>query len=104
MLTWFCQGGKCLLNYDNQVFVCSPREVYCLVQLPFKKQVFICMLYVDIHTSLLECQFPSLTRLLYGLPPLRISRREESYEVDLWEVYIYVTRIHCILRKIFVSG
>lgn len=33
------KGGKCLLNYDNQVFVCSPREVYCLVQLPFKKQV-----------------------------------------------------------------
>ena len=36
---FFCKGGKCLLNYENQVFVCSPREVYCLVQLPFKKQV-----------------------------------------------------------------
>ncbi|XP_067054728.1 transforming growth factor-beta receptor-associated protein 1-like [Acropora muricata] len=33
------KGGKCLLNYDKQVFVCSPREVYCLVQLPFKQQV-----------------------------------------------------------------
>ncbi|XP_068709576.1 transforming growth factor-beta receptor-associated protein 1-like isoform X2 [Montipora foliosa] len=33
------KGGKCLLNYDKQVFVCSPREVYCMVQLPFKKQI-----------------------------------------------------------------
>lgn len=33
------KGGRILLNYDNQVFVCSPREVYCLVQLPFRKQV-----------------------------------------------------------------
>lgn len=33
------KGGQILLNYDNQVFVCSSREVYCLVQLPFQKQV-----------------------------------------------------------------
>ena len=98
-MTWFCQGGKCLLNYDNQVFVCSPREVYCLVQLPFKKQVRSCMLWVDIRTSLLECQFLSVTRLLSDLPLLRISRHEESYEVDLWQVYIYDTRIQWILAK-----
>ena len=28
-----------LLNYEGRVFVCSQREVYCLVQLPFRKQV-----------------------------------------------------------------
>nr|XP_058955595.1 transforming growth factor-beta receptor-associated protein 1-like [Pocillopora verrucosa] len=33
------KGGRLLLNYDNQVFVCSSREVYCLVQLSFRKQV-----------------------------------------------------------------
>ncbi|XP_031565710.1 transforming growth factor-beta receptor-associated protein 1-like [Actinia tenebrosa] len=33
------KGGKLLLNYENKVFVCSNKELYCLVQLPYKKQI-----------------------------------------------------------------
>ena len=38
-MLYLFKGGRLLLNYDNQVFVCSSREVYCLVQLSFRKQV-----------------------------------------------------------------
>ncbi|EDO42369.1 predicted protein [Nematostella vectensis] len=33
------KGGKVLLNYENKVFVCREKELYCLAPLPFKKQI-----------------------------------------------------------------
>ncbi|KXJ14499.1 Transforming growth factor-beta receptor-associated protein 1 [Exaiptasia diaphana] len=33
------KGGRMLLNYENKVFVCSQKELYCLVPIPYKKQI-----------------------------------------------------------------
>ena len=51
-MLYLFKGGRLLLNYDNQVFVCSSREVYCLVQLSFRKQVSFFIYCFVLHSRL----------------------------------------------------
>lgn len=37
------QGGRITCNVENKVFICSPRAVFCLVQVPFKRQIQMLM-------------------------------------------------------------